>query len=295
MKTQNKDTSLYQRANEAYVSLKALLKEQDGEEHIRRWMSRVKSLEFLGLWETLHNPAFKKTTFENVRRKMVLDSLSLTPAKWIQTTHAIGIVDKADEGIYAHPDIAFAFCTWLYPPLQLLILQEFQQLKALRMLPNAWDIANYLAKVNPHPSTATVQSIESSIEKSSKEEERLTSLKEAELLYYVLFGFTSQEWAVQNPELTSKGLHLYDVMSLQQLIVYTQLQKLNQDMIDTGTTNLRTRFALLRKAALSQLKSLSDCSLWKSELIKKLCSSEDKESSFDKYLEALLNVPPMKK
>lgn len=49
-------------------------------------------------------------------------SVAISPTKWIKRTNAIGIISKGERysiGIYAHPDIAFEFASWLSPEFKL--------------------------------------------------------------------------------------------------------------------------------------------------------------------------------
>jgi hypothetical protein len=52
------------------------------------------TLEFLGLWEKLHNPGFKGVEFDSFIREAGSNAFVLSPTKWIETTHAIGIISK---------------------------------------------------------------------------------------------------------------------------------------------------------------------------------------------------------
>jgi hypothetical protein len=52
-------------------------------------------LEFLGIWEQLHNPGFNPVEFDGIKKQAGLNSFTLTPKQWIDQTGAIGIVSKA--------------------------------------------------------------------------------------------------------------------------------------------------------------------------------------------------------
>lgn len=287
----------YQVDHKAYVCLTGLLLEKDREEFIKNWINDPNTLEFLGLWETIHNPAFKQLGYQNLRKKASERRFLLTPQKWIVMTDAIGIYLKKDQpaGIYAHPDIALAFCTWLDPLFKLLVIKEFQQLKASKNLHNEWNLTHYLSKANPQLETKTMQPILTLIGSLPENKEILTSLKEEDFPYYAMFGLTPSGWASRNPTLAAEGWHMHDLMSAEQLIVLSNLEKINRDMIHTGTTALKRRLSSLHKTALSQLGALESTSLWNSSATRKPHSPEKKGSDFDKYLEALLNVPPMNK
>jgi hypothetical protein len=99
---------------------------------IYSWMRNRNTLEFIGVWEQIHNPDFKGLEFETFRNQAGLNSFSLTPRKWIEATNAIGFQSRAGRyggGTYAHRDIAFEFGSWLSPEFKLYLIKEFQRLK----------------------------------------------------------------------------------------------------------------------------------------------------------------------
>ena len=68
----------------------------------------LRLLEFLGLWETLHNPDFKPVEFDGFRKEAGLHAFTMSPSKWIESVNAIGITTKAGRygGTYAFRTIA---------------------------------------------------------------------------------------------------------------------------------------------------------------------------------------------
>ena len=110
-----------------YISLTDIAKyrnDNDPRFVIQNWMRNRNTVEFLAVWEELHNPDFNRVQFEAVRSEAGLNRFVMTPTKWIEQTNAIGIVSKAGRyggGTYAHSDIAMAFATWISPEFQLYI------------------------------------------------------------------------------------------------------------------------------------------------------------------------------
>jgi hypothetical protein len=51
----------------------AKLKSEDAQQIISNWMSNRMTLEYLGLWEELHNPDFKPLGFEGFRKAQVVN------------------------------------------------------------------------------------------------------------------------------------------------------------------------------------------------------------------------------
>lgn len=119
---------------------------------IQNWMRNRNTVEFLSVWEELHNPDFNRVQFEAVKEEAGLNRFVMTPAKWIEQTNAIGIVSKAGRygGTYAHSDIAMAFASWISPEFQLYIMKDYRRLKQdenSRLSLN-WNLNRELSKIN---------------------------------------------------------------------------------------------------------------------------------------------------
>lgn len=97
--------------NEDYISLTDMAKRFGGDDLIYSWMRNRNTLEFLGIWEQIHNPNFKGGEFETFKKQAGLNSFHLTPKKWIETTNAVGIQSRSGRyggGTYAHRDLALS-------------------------------------------------------------------------------------------------------------------------------------------------------------------------------------------
>lgn len=97
-----------------YICLTDIARYKDAQrtdDLIRNWLRNRNTIEFLGIWEQLNNPGFKPVEFDGFRKQAGLNSFTLTPRQWIETTGAIGITSKAGRygGTFAHKDIAFEF------------------------------------------------------------------------------------------------------------------------------------------------------------------------------------------
>ena len=78
-----KSISIIEQNSEDYICLTDMVRGEEGEDHIRNWMRNRNTVEFIGLWETLHNPDFKPVEFDTFRKQAGLNSFNLTPRKWI--------------------------------------------------------------------------------------------------------------------------------------------------------------------------------------------------------------------
>ena len=123
-----------------FISLTDIAKyrnEDDPRFVIQNWMRNRNTIEFLGVWEELHNPDFNRVQFEAVKNEDGLNRFVMTPTKWITQMNAIGIVSKAGRygGTYAHSDIAMSFATWISPEFQLYIMKDYRRLKTDEQMP----------------------------------------------------------------------------------------------------------------------------------------------------------------
>ena len=76
---------------------------------VKNWMRQKNTLEYLGLWERLHNPNFKGVEFDPLLAEAGSNSFTMSPTRWVELTSAIGIITKNGKsgGTYAISDIAF--------------------------------------------------------------------------------------------------------------------------------------------------------------------------------------------
>ena len=97
--------------NEDYISITDMLKSKDGDFFISDWLRNRNTIEFLGIWEELHNPTFNYGEFAIIKSQAGLNNYKLSVKEWVSKTNSIGIVAKTGRygGTYAHKDIAFEF------------------------------------------------------------------------------------------------------------------------------------------------------------------------------------------
>jgi hypothetical protein len=241
-----------------YISLTDIAKhkEPDRADHVvQNWMRNRNTVEFLGIWESLNNPAFKPLEFEGFRNRAGLNSFVLTPRQWIDATSAIGIVSRAGRygGTFAHKDIAFEFASWISVEFKLYLIKEFQRLKDDEndRLKLGWNLQRTLAKVNYRIHTDAIK--ETLLPPAvSKAQASLVYASEADLLNVALFGITAQQWRDANPALEG---NLRDYASLEQLVVLSNLESLNSVLIRQGLAQ-HERLNKLNEIAISQMRTL---------------------------------------
>ena len=81
-----------------YISLTDIAKQKNSVDPngvIANWLRNRNTIEYLGLWETLHNPNFNPLEFEGFRKQAGLNAFTLSPTQWIESTNAIGMIAQA--------------------------------------------------------------------------------------------------------------------------------------------------------------------------------------------------------
>nr|WP_209019418.1 KilA-N domain-containing protein [Chlorobaculum sp. 24CR] len=99
--------ALYSKDEMDFISLTDMLKAKDGDFFIADWLRNRNTVEFLGIWERVHNPDFNYGEYATIRSQAGLNSYKISVKEWVAKTNAIGLVAKAGRygGTYAHKDI----------------------------------------------------------------------------------------------------------------------------------------------------------------------------------------------
>lgn len=223
-----------------YISLTDIAKYKNSEEAneiIRNWLRNRNTIEFLGLWEQLNNDYFKPIEFDRFKKESGLNSFTMSPKKWCESTNAIGIKSKSGRygGTYAHKDIAFEFAAWVSVEFKLYLIKEFQRLKndEIDKQKLGWDIKRMLVKMNYHIHTDAIKNnlIPPDLSKSKVP---FVYASEADLLNVALFGMTAE-----------------------QLIVMANLENLNAQLIKQNIS-AKDRLLQLNQISIEQLRLLTD-------------------------------------
>jgi len=225
---------------------------------IQNWMRLRSTIEFLGLWEQINNPDFKGVEFDAFRNSSGLNSFTLTPKQWIEKTNAIGIISKPGRygGTYAHKDIAFEFGTWLSPAFKLYLIKEYQRLKEAESHPmlGEWNVKRILSKVNYTLHTDAVKSFV--VPKVNVEQALYAYADEADMLNLALWGCTAKQWREANPTYAAQGMNIRDTASINELVVLSNLESLNAELLKSDIDK-PSRFRMLHRIASEQLHHLN--------------------------------------
>ena len=108
LKVDNKIINYMKVEDEDYISITDMLKSKDGKFFITDWLRNRNTIEFLGIWEELHNLNFNYGEFAIIKSQAGLNSYKLSVKEWVEKTNAIGITSTAGRygGTYAHKDIS---------------------------------------------------------------------------------------------------------------------------------------------------------------------------------------------
>ncbi|MBR3252554.1 KilA-N domain-containing protein [Candidatus Saccharibacteria bacterium] len=223
-----------------YISLTDLAKYTNPEKPsdvIVHWLSNKSTFEYLGLWEKINNPNFNLAEFREIKiNEAGKYSFTLSPRRWIKNTNAIGITSSAGRysiGVFAHPDIAFEFASWLSPEFKLYLIREFERLKRNEQYQQKleWKANRLLAKANYLIQTEAIKN--NIIPTVTEKQKRFIYAEEADLLNVALFGMTAKEWRDKNPELSENG-NIRDYTDLFHLIILNNLENINAELIKNG-------------------------------------------------------------
>ena len=146
--------------------------------------------------------------------------------EWTEKANAIGIISKAGRygGTYAHKDIAFEFGMWISPKFKLLLIKEFERLKAEEQKQIGWNAKRELSKINYRIHTDAIKN----------------NLVPKEL--------------TKNPNLDG---NIRDYATMNELICLANLENLNSVFINEGLKQSE-RLEKLNKIAISQMQILND-------------------------------------
>ena len=244
-----------------YISLTDLARYKnpiEPKDVIKNWLRAKTNIEFLALWEQMHNPNIKGVEIDTFKSEAGTHYFTMSPQRWIKETNAIGIISKSGNngGTYAHPDIAFEFASWISPEFNLYLITEFERLKQNESYQNKidWSVRCELTKTNYRIHT---DSIKENIVPTLTESQKLyVYANEADILNVALFGMTAREWKDKNPNLDG---NMRDYANILQLVILSNLENINAELINQGLPQ-KSRLERLNEIAKKQLEILKDSS-----------------------------------
>ena len=223
---------------------------------IHTWLRGRDIVEFLGLWESLHNPDFKRSEFDTFKSEAGTNAFTFSIKEWNDTLQGKGIITKSGRyggGIFAHSDIALEFASWLSPEFKLYIIKDYKRLKSdenSRLSLN-WNLNRELSKLNYKIHTDAIKE-KLIIPELTPAQKSFVYADEADLLNVALFGMTAKEWRKDNP---GKKGNIRDYTDLHHLLVLANLESYNAILIEQNIGQPQ-RLEMLRETALKQLRTI---------------------------------------
>jgi hypothetical protein len=253
---QDSEIAVTTHEEEDYLSLTDMVRNIDnGPALIEKWLRNKNTIEFLGIWEEIYNPAFNSPEFEGIKNQAGLNRFILSVKQWVEKTNSKGIIARAGRygGTFAHKDIAFEFASWISPKFKLFLIKEFQRLKEQEQKQLGWDIKRNLAKINYRIHTDAIK--ENLIpDKLTKAQINLVYATEADVLNMALFGMTAKQWRDTN---SGQRGNIRDYADVNQLVCLSNMENLNAHFIQEGLSQA-VRLKKLNKVAIQQMRLLTE-------------------------------------
>ena len=254
------DISIYtEDFHNEYISLTDIARYKSNEPNdvIKNWMRNRDTIEFLGLWESLHNQDFKPVEFDEFRKEAGLNAFTMSPTKWITAVNAKGIISKSGRygGTFAHSDIALEFASWISAEFKLYIIKDYKRLKTdeSSRFSLGWNLNREISKLNYRIHTDAIKENLLPPELTAYQIS-MTFASEADLLNVALFGITAKQWREENTKM--KG-NIRDYATLNQLLVLANMESYNAILIEQDKSQAE-RVQLLHQLARSQLKAIEE-------------------------------------
>lgn len=140
---------------------------------------------------------------------------------------------------------------WISPKFQLLLVKEYQRLKAEEQAQLGWSAKRELSKINYRIHTDAIRQnlIPSEV---TPAQASIIYANEADVLNVAMFGMTARQWREANPD--SKG-NIRDYATINELICLSNMENLNAVFISQGLPQ-GERLVRLNRIAIQQMRVL---------------------------------------
>jgi hypothetical protein len=252
---QGTEISVMRVNNQDYICISDMIKAKDSNFFIANWLRNRNTLEYIGIWEQVHNPDFNYVEFDTIKGSAGLNRFRVSVKDLVQTTNLICLRSTTGRygGTYAHKDIAFEFAMWISPEFKVYIVKEFQRLKEQEQKFLGWSAKRELAKINYHIHTSAIKQNLIPVE-LTPQQTSIIYANEADVLNVALFGITAKQWREANPK---KDGNMRDYASINELICLSNMENLNAVFINEGLSQSE-RLIKLNQTAIRQMQVLVD-------------------------------------
>lgn len=271
LKVENVEVSIFTEGEEDYICLTDMVAAKEGDARpadvIKNWIRSISTLEYMGTWESLYNQDFNVVEYDHFRSKAGVASFTLSVNQWVEKTNAIGIFSKQGKygGTYAHRDIALEFGAAISPIFKIYLYKEYQRLKEVEsnQYNLEWDVRRVMTKVNYVLHTDAVQKHIIPKSQYPKDKQWIEYANEADLLNVALYGYTAKDWKEANPKKVLKGENMRDYSSINDLLIMSNLESINAELIKRGADK-KTRYEYLKRMADEQKEQFAKVDMVKS-------------------------------
>ena len=219
-------------------------------------MRNGNTLDYISVWERVHNPDFNYGEFATIRSRAGANNFKIGVQEFVDRTRAISLFASAGRygGTFAHKDIAFEFGMWISPEFKIYLIKEFQRLKEKEQHHLEWSAKRELAKINYHFQTDAIK--ENLVPNLTDNQKRFVYADEADLLNVALFGKTAKEWREKNSGKDHSKENIRDYATIHQLLVLANMESFNAVLIAKKIPQPE-RITELNNMARQQLKVLA--------------------------------------
>jgi hypothetical protein len=255
IKVKDAEVTILKINDEDYISLTDMIKAKDGDFFVADWLRNRNTLEYIGIWEKMHNPNFNYGEFEVIKSQAGLNNFKISVKELSEKTNVISLQAKTGRygGTYAHKDIAFEFAMWISAEFKFYLIKDYQHLKEEEQKNIGWSAKRELAKINYHIHTSAISQklVPSTL---SREQINFIYANEADVLNVALFGVTAKEWRDANPN--RKG-NMRDYATINELICLSNMENINAVLINDNVSQ-SDRLQKLNAIAIQQITVLQN-------------------------------------
>lgn len=267
LKVKDYTISMFTDGDKDFICLTDIIKAQDGDFFISDWIRNANTLDYIAAWEQMYNADFNYGEFAIIRSGAGSNNYKVSIKELTEKTNLISIRATAGRygGTYAHKDIAFHFGMWINPVFQLYIVKEYQRLKEIEsnQYNLEWDVRRLMTKVNYVLHTDAVQKHIIPNSNFAQDKQFIEYANEADLLNVALYGYSAKQWKEVFPEEALKGKNMRDFSSITDLLIMSNLESFNSQLINLNTPK-ETRFEFLKKMAADQKEQFNKIDIIKS-------------------------------
>ncbi|MDP2752570.1 MAG: KilA-N domain-containing protein [Rhodocyclaceae bacterium] len=86
--------TVYSEDDKDFISLTDMLRAKDGEFFISDWLRNRNTVEFIGIWEQVHNPNFNYGGFATIKSQAGLNNYKLSVKEWVAQTERLTLLNQ---------------------------------------------------------------------------------------------------------------------------------------------------------------------------------------------------------